>query len=92
VSAATTAQWLTAAAIGTGGGGLALGLLKLALDGMPAAPRPARQPACSAPAAPAEPTPEARHAGPPLRDETQPLIRYQPTRARHSKGPAVTWT
>jgi hypothetical protein len=86
---ATAAQWLTAAAIGTGGGGLALGLLKLALD---AAPCPVRQSDRPAAVAPAVPAPEARHAWPADLDETYPLIRYQPTRARHSKGPAVTWT
>lgn len=89
--AASTAQWLTCAGIGTGGGGVVLGLLKLALDTEPIVPyreSPASRPAPVAPPAEAP----ARHAGPPQLDETHPLIRFQPTRARHSKGPAVTWT
>ncbi|MEV1063432.1 hypothetical protein [Streptomyces sp. NPDC050263] len=93
--AATTAQWLTCAGIGTGTSAVVLGLLKLAIDGPPEFPYrepPAGQP----PALPAAPVPAAapaavsrpRHAGPPAVDETQPITCLQPTRARHSKGPA----
>ncbi|MDX5569357.1 hypothetical protein PYK79_47280 [Streptomyces sp. ID05-04B] len=87
--AASTAQWLTCA--GTGGGAVALGLLKLALDTEPVTPRRESHASRPDPVAPAAEAP-ARHAGPPQLDETHPLIRFQPTRARHSKGPAVTWT
>ena len=93
--AATTAQWLTCAGIGTGSSVVVLGLLKLALDGPPELPyreRPAaRLPVLPGPAACAT-VHRPRHAGPPRVDETQPLTCVQPTRARHSKGPASSWT
>lgn len=93
---ATTAQWLAGAGIGTGVGAVALWLLKVALDGGPlpdywATRTPPPRPAPPMPSyAPTRRAP--RHAAPPALDETQPVTCVQPTRARHSKGPAVTWT
>lgn len=87
MSAATTAQWLTSAAIGTTSGAVALGLLKLALDAPPLhlelphrAPR--TRPATTSPA----PAAGARHAGPAALDETAALTCVHPSHARHSKG------
>lgn len=93
--AATTAQWLTCAGIGTGGGVVVLGLLKVALDvscDRPFPEPPTAQPPALSASAPAVPAPvhQPRHARPPRVDETQPITCVQPIRARHSKGPA--WT
>ncbi|MFE1925846.1 hypothetical protein ACFW91_25145 [Streptomyces asoensis] len=94
--AATTAQWLTCAGIGTGGGAVVLTLLKVAVD--IAVERPFPEPPAAPPALPAPvPAPTAavvkpRHAAAARVDETQPITCVQPNRARHSKGPAITWT
>ncbi|MFF8485221.1 hypothetical protein [Streptomyces antibioticus] len=91
--AATTAQWLTSAAIGTAAGLPLLLLLKVALDRD--ADRPQRTHPGPRTPTPATPHPaavsRARHAAPHRPDETQPITCVQPQRARHSKGHAV-WT
>ncbi|WP_326780399.1 hypothetical protein OG481_09645 [Streptomyces longwoodensis] len=81
-TAASAAEWLRAVGIGTGAMTVAGALMKLALDGTPPPARRAR------PVHPAGPASRARHAGPAAEDETQPLLRVQPHRGRHSKGPA----
>lgn len=90
MSAATGIEWLACAGIGTGGGTVLLGLLKAALDsGHPddTTRPPAHVPP---PALPARaPRLRARHAAPPLVDETQPIRCVQPHRARHAARKAA---
>lgn len=86
MSAATTAQWLTCAAIGTGSGTAVLGLLKLALDGPPHLELPHRAPRTRPATPPPAPVTRARHAGPTALDETAALTCVRPSHARHSKG------
>ncbi|MET9100003.1 hypothetical protein [Streptomyces antibioticus] len=90
--AATTAQWLTSAAIGIAAGGPLLLLLKAALDLDADRPQQAHPgPRTPTPATPHPAVSRARHAAPHHPDETQPITCVQPLRARHSKGHAV-WT
>lgn len=90
--AATTAEWLACAAIGTGGAAVVLGLLKAALDSDHHPAVTTRLPAyVPPPALPGRATQRrARHAAPLLVDETQPIRCVQPGRARHAKDTA--WT
>ncbi|MDT7847250.1 hypothetical protein [Streptomyces justiciae] len=90
MSAASAADWLTCAGIGMGTGVVALGLLKAALDGdHPQTTAPRLPGYLPPPALPARaPRLRARHAAPPLIDETQPIHCVQPSRARHARKAA----
>ncbi|MFI1723879.1 hypothetical protein [Streptomyces sp. NPDC020489] len=93
--AASAAEWAACAGIGTGVGAVSLVLLKVWLDGsghraaatcraedryLPV-PAPAALPARA-------PQLRARHAAPPLVDETQPICCVHPRRARHAREAA----
>lgn len=91
--AATTAEWLTCGAIGTGTGTVLLGLLKAALDSdhqaAAACPEERLPGYVPPPALPARaPRLRARHAAAPLVEETQPIRCVQSSRARHAREAA----
>ncbi|MEU6376759.1 hypothetical protein [Streptomyces sp. NPDC046909] len=86
----TTAEWLACTGIGTGAGVIVLGLLKALLDSDSHQGAESHLPPCEPPPAlPARaPQLRARHAAPPLVDETQPIRCVQPHRARHAREAA----
>ncbi len=79
-AAASTAEWLRAAAAGAGFFTVVAVAMKTALDGLPhRAPAPGPRPTIEQPASAAD------------LEDLQPLTtisRVQPYRARHSKGPS----
>ena len=93
--AASAAEWAACVGIGTGTGGVLLGLLKAVLDsdGDRAAEssdaKPDSWPTPQPPALPSRaPQLRARHAAPPLVDETQSLRVVPLHRARHARKAA----